>query len=195
MCPAKVCRSSNPQRNARPSLACNMLCSLLGLMIVRCIQTSPTSIASARVCWLTALLLPGLVPRRAVQHRLVPTAALCGLQWVASEQQSLRTELQGLEPKFLRNGKCPPEVQALEFSPRTSSYRTKEPHDRGPRPDQASSEDSLILHRAKTYLLADIPTYSPAYLLAYLPAYVPICLLAYLREPTFLGDVKYRIPV
>ena len=86
-----------------------------------------------------------LVPRRAVQHRLVPTAALCGLPWVASEQQSLRTELQGLEPNILRNGKCPPEVQALEFSPRTSSYCTKEPHERGARPDQASSENSFIL--------------------------------------------------
>ena len=29
-------------------------------------------------------------------------------------------------------------VQALEFSPRTSSYCTKEPHERGDRPDQAS---------------------------------------------------------
>ena len=58
------------------------------------------------------------------------------------------------------------------------------------RPTRHSSEDSLILRRAKTYLLADIPTYSPAYLLAYLPAYVPICLLAYLREPTFLGVVE-----
>ena len=89
----------------------------------------------------------GLVPRRAVQHRLVPTAALCGLQWVASEQQSLRTELQGLEPKFLRNGKCPPEVQALEFSPRTSSYRTKEPHDREPRPLWSRTQKTNVVTR------------------------------------------------
>ena len=47
----------------------------------------------------------GLVLRRAVQHRQVPTAALCGLQWVASEQQSLQSRTQAFELKFLRNDK------------------------------------------------------------------------------------------
>ena len=81
--------------------------------------------------------------RLSTGNRLFSTAwcrgGLCSTAWCRQRHSAVcnglrRSNKVCVEPKFLRNGKCPPEVQALEFSPRTSSYRTKEPHDREPRP-------------------------------------------------------------